>query len=86
MVATKEEIITTAGLVGANFKKSAKKEAIAYAVVDTIFCRCLHHRWRSEVLLIHRAGKRRKILAPNKQEKLNSTKKQKTFCSLTATL
>ena len=38
MAATKEEIITTAGLVGANFKKSAKKEAIAYAAVDTIFC------------------------------------------------
>ena len=72
MVATKEEIITTAGLVGANFKKSSKKEAIAYAVVDTIFCRCLHHRWRSEVLLIHRAGKRRKILAPQQTGKAKS--------------
>ena len=39
MAATKEEIITTAGLVGANFKKSAKKEAIADAAVGTIFCR-----------------------------------------------
>jgi hypothetical protein len=39
MAATKEEIITTAGLVDANFKKSAKKEAIADAAVGTIFCR-----------------------------------------------